>query len=165
MFADGGLESVVQFAQAMLENVGEADQDRQRDAAQHQAYRPVFSDRWSARILLGVHKDVPFVADRKISLPPTGNIVQFAGVYCRPSIGRLHNQGALSGVFFQLFVSLALRKCAARALRRDVAVQNLSFLRIDGGGREKFRRAAGNRTVIIEAHRPEGPLCARETNN
>ena len=47
VLGDGGLEGVVDLPQAVLEDVAEADQDRQVDAAQLQVDRPAASGRSS----------------------------------------------------------------------------------------------------------------------
>ena len=79
----------MQFAQAMFQNFGEADQDRQRDAAQFEFFHQLEQVDASRRVLGRMHPQVPIRAHREVAFAPTGDIVQFAGVRGGPPLGRL----------------------------------------------------------------------------
>ncbi len=98
MLGDGGLKCAGQLAETVLEYAGEAHQDRQRDAAQHQCIHQLFEIDGALRILGGMHAQVAVAVHRKIALAPTGHVVQFAGVLRGPALRRLHDKGALPGV-------------------------------------------------------------------
>ena len=93
VLGDGALERLVHFAQPMLENFGEADQDGQPDAAQLQFFDQLAQIDAARRLLAGMHPQVPVRADGKIALAPTGDIVEFAGVGDGPPLGWLENGG------------------------------------------------------------------------
>ena len=89
VLGDGVLERVVNLAQAMLEDAGEADQDRQVDAAELQAVDQLLEIDAAVRVLGGMDQHVPVSADRKISFAPTGDLIQFGGIGGRPALGLL----------------------------------------------------------------------------
>ena len=80
MLRDRGLEGVVDLAQAVLQDVGEADQDRQVDAAQLQPIDQLLQVDRRGRVLGRVDPHVALVADREVALAPAGDVVQLAGV-------------------------------------------------------------------------------------
>ena len=88
VFGDGALEGVSEFAEAMLEDIGEADQDRQVDAAQFEFFDQFPKIDRAGRILSGMHQDMAVVADREVALSPRGDIVQFGCIGRGPSLCR-----------------------------------------------------------------------------
>jgi hypothetical protein len=75
VLVDGGFEGAVDLSQAVLQNIGEADQDRQVDAAQDQRVHQLFEVNRARGFLLGVHQDVPVLAHRKVALAPARDVV------------------------------------------------------------------------------------------
>ena len=67
---DGVLKCAVNFAQAMLQDFAEADEDGQVDAAQHQLVDQFFQIDAARGFFARVHPEVPVVADGEIALPP-----------------------------------------------------------------------------------------------
>ena len=128
VLGDGGLERVVDFAQPVLEDVGEADQDREVDAAQHQRVDQFLEIDGAGRILLRVDAHVPVVPDREIALAPAGDVVEIAGELRRPSLGGLHDQrGSFTAVSFQI------------PALTEVDFLKLKFPRKPGRGARRFR--------------------------
>src|SRR5262249_13316681 len=99
-------EDVVNLTQAVLENVGEADQNRKVDASENQRVDQRFQfDR--TRWLLGrMNAGVAFGVDGKIAFAPTGNIIKVAGVFGRPAFRRLQHDRALPAISLQISSSL-----------------------------------------------------------
>ena len=93
VLGDGVLEGLVHFAQTMLQNFGEADQDGEPDAAQLELFDQLAQIDAARRLLAGMHPQVPVRADGKIAFAPTGDIVEFAGVGDGPPLGWLVNGG------------------------------------------------------------------------
>ena len=91
VLGDRILERLVQFAQTMLQDFGEADQDRQRNAAQLQFFDQLAQIDGSRGFLGRMHPQMPVRADGKIALAPTGDVVQLAGICNGPSFGRFPN--------------------------------------------------------------------------
>ena len=81
-------KGLVQLSQPMLQNLGEADQDRQRDAAQLELLHQLPQVDAARGSLVGMHPQVPVRAHGEIAFAPTGDIVEFAGVDGGPSFGR-----------------------------------------------------------------------------
>ena len=102
VLGDGGLKGAVQLAQTVLQDVGEADQNGQVDAAQHQRVDQFLEVDRARGVLFRVDQDVPVVADRKIALAPTGDVVEIAGDLRGPAFRGLHHQRALAAISFQL---------------------------------------------------------------
>ena len=91
MLGDGVLEGLVHLAQAVLQNFAEADQDRQRDAAELQLVDQFLEVDGAAGILVGVDQHVAVLADREVALAPTGDVVEFRRFRDGPAIGGLAN--------------------------------------------------------------------------
>ena len=89
---DRHIEGVVQFAQAVLQNLCKAHQNRKVDAPQNQRIDQLLQIDRAVRLFLGVHEQLPAVADRKISLAPARNVVQLACILRGPSVGGLQNE-------------------------------------------------------------------------
>ncbi len=79
------LKGAVNFAQAMLQNIGEANQNWQIDAAQLQPIDQLLQIDRPLRILGGVHANVPIAVHRKVAIPPPRHFVQFSGIGHRPA--------------------------------------------------------------------------------
>ena len=84
MLGDRGLEGVVDVPQPVLEDVAEADQDRQVDAAQLQVIDQLLEVDRAAWILGRMDLHVAVLADREVALAPAGDLVQLGGVGDRP---------------------------------------------------------------------------------
>ena len=85
---DGRLEGGVNLAKAMSQDVGEADQHRQADAAQLQPIDQFLEVDGLGWILGGVHLDVTGAVHREVSVPPACHFVELAGVLHAPRAGR-----------------------------------------------------------------------------
>ncbi len=68
---------------------------RQGDAAQLEIVHQLLEIQAAVGILVGVHPQVPVLADGKISLAPTGDIVQLGGFGGGPAVGRLADRCGL----------------------------------------------------------------------
>src|SRR5438128_462110 len=101
MLVDGDLESTVQLAQAMFQDVGKADEDGQRDAAQDERVNQLLQVDRARGVLVRMHADVAAVVDGEIALAPTGNVVKIGGTLGGPPFGRLENNRPFSAVSFQ----------------------------------------------------------------
>ncbi len=93
VLGDGVLEGLIHFAQTMLEDFSEADQDGQPDAAQFELFDQLTQIDAARRIFAGMHPQVSVRADGKIAFAPTGDIVKLASVGDGPPLGRLENGG------------------------------------------------------------------------
>jgi hypothetical protein len=102
VLGDRHLERFVDFTQAVLENVGKPDENRQVDAAQNQRIHQLLQVDRPRGILFRVNAYVPVLANGKVALPPARDIVEVAGKLGSPSLGRLHDKRALTAVSFQL---------------------------------------------------------------
>ena len=80
VFGNRAGESVVDFAQAVLQDAREANQDRQIDAAQLQAIDELLEIQESLRIAGRMNQHVARFGDGKITLTPTRDFVQFRGI-------------------------------------------------------------------------------------
>ena len=88
-------ERLVHLAQPVLQNFAEANQNRRRDAAQHQRVDQLLQIDATRGVLCRVHPQVSVLADREIALAPAGDIVEIGRVGDRPAIGRFPGGGAL----------------------------------------------------------------------
>ena len=86
------------LAQPVLQDVGEADQDRQVDAAQHQRIDQFLEVDGAGGVLFRVDADVAVLAHREVALAPARDVVEVAGQLGAPSLGGLHDQGAFAAV-------------------------------------------------------------------
>ncbi len=127
MFGDGGLKGRVQLAEAMLEDVGEADQDGQIDAAQHQRVDQFLEVDRARRVLFRVHQHVAIVADRKVALAPARHVIKVAGDLRRPSFSGLDHDGALTAISIQLGNLSLNHQCPSKA--SGVARKNCMVMR------------------------------------
>ena len=80
VLADGGLEGFVDLADAMAEDVGEAKQDRQLDAALLQLIDQLLQVDGLLGAFVGVDGDVAPFVDAEIALAPVPNLVGLDGV-------------------------------------------------------------------------------------
>ena len=116
MLGDGVLKGLMHLAQAVLQDFAEADQDRQRDAAQLEIVDQFFQIDARVRFLVGMDQQVAVLADRKIAFAPTGDVVELRGVGGGPSIGGLPYLGGRSDLGVQR---------EGYSLRRDRATRNV----------------------------------------
>jgi len=85
----------------VLENIGEADQHRERDAAQDQRIDQLLQIDGAGGIFGWMDMDVAISFDGEIALAPTGDIVQIAGMLSGPPL-RIQDQRPFSTVSLQL---------------------------------------------------------------
>ena len=102
MLGDGGGERVVNLAQPVLEDVGEADQHGKRDAAQNQRIDQLLQVDRAGRVLGRMDMDVAVAVDGEIALAPTGDVVQIAGVLGGPPLDGVEDDSSFSTVSLQL---------------------------------------------------------------
>ena len=82
------------MSQAMAEDVGKAQQDRQGDAAQLQMVGQLLQVDGARRILGGVGEDVAVLGDREVALAPSIELVEFRGVVNGEDLSRLPRSSA-----------------------------------------------------------------------
>src|SRR5207253_5165350 len=70
VFGDGGFEGVEDFADAMAKNIGEADQDRQLDAAFLELIDEVFEVNGLVGILVRMDGAVALIVDAEVAFAP-----------------------------------------------------------------------------------------------
>ncbi len=75
MLGHRALEGLMDFPDAVLQDLGEADQDRQVDAAQDEGVDEILQVDPAARVLGRVHDQVAVFADPEVTLAPTCDIV------------------------------------------------------------------------------------------
>ena len=102
VLVDGGLKRRMDLAQAVVEDVGEADQNGQVDAAKHQRIDQLFQVDGPRRVFFRVNQHVPVAAHREIAFAPTGNVVEITGELRRPPFCGLNHHGTFAAVSFQL---------------------------------------------------------------
>ena len=107
VLGDGVLERLVHLAQAVLQDLAEADQDGQGDAAQLQIVRQLLQIDAALRIFGGVHPHVPVLADGEVALAPSGDVVQLGSVGGGPAVGWFADGGGLSHFQRQLSAPLS----------------------------------------------------------
>ena len=84
VLGDGGLKGFLDVPQPMLEHVAKADQRRQGDAAHLQLIDELFEINRPAGLLRRMDVNVAVLADRKVSLAPSVNLVQLGCIRGRP---------------------------------------------------------------------------------
>ena len=80
VLVDGGLEGVVDVAEAMPQDVGEPQEHRQGDAAQLQMVGELLQVDRARRVFRRVRENVAVLRDREVALAPTIHLVEFRGV-------------------------------------------------------------------------------------
>ena len=75
VLVDRALEGAVDLAEPVLQDVGEADQDRHREPAQLQAIDQALQIDAAIRLLGGVDLQVALLAHREVALAPAGHVV------------------------------------------------------------------------------------------
>ena len=88
VLGDRALEGVVNLAEAVLEDVGEADQDRRAQAAQLQPVDQPLQVDAARRVLGRMDLQVPVLVDREVALAPAGHVVELGGFRRRPRRAR-----------------------------------------------------------------------------
>ena len=88
VLGDGGLEGRVNVAEAVLQDVGEADEHRQADAAELQAIDQLLEVDGLGRVLGRVHLHVTGGVDREVAVAPARHLVQLARVVHAPGARR-----------------------------------------------------------------------------
>jgi hypothetical protein len=74
------------LAEAMLKDVGKANQDWRRDAAEHESFGELPQVDGLARVLVRMDEKVAVLADRKVTFAPPGYVVKFTGVVGGPRV-------------------------------------------------------------------------------
>ena len=92
MLGDGALEGFIDFLQPVLQDVPKPDERRQTDAAELQIVDQLFEIDRAAGVLGRVNPDLSVLADREVSVAPSGNFVQLGGIVDGP--GLAHGVGA-----------------------------------------------------------------------
>src|SRR5204863_7256376 len=98
---DGNLKRAVQLAQAVLQNVREADENGKRDSTENERVYQFFKIDRARGVFVRVHTDVAVFVDGKVSFAPTGHVVQPGGPIGGQPFRRLQNHRALPAVSFQ----------------------------------------------------------------
>ena len=83
------------FAEAVLEDLAEANQNRQGDAAQLQVIDQFLQIDLAFGILVGMHADVAGCTHAKVALAPAIDVVQLGGLRYGPAVGGLANRRGL----------------------------------------------------------------------
>jgi hypothetical protein len=76
------------FAEPVLNNVGEADQDRQSDSAPLQSVDQLLEIDAPVGLFLGMNEQMTVFANGKVAFPPARYIVELGGVSGGPAVGR-----------------------------------------------------------------------------
>ena len=92
MLGDGVLKRLVNFAQAVLQNVAEANQDRQGDAAQLELIDQFLQIDRAVGVFIRVDAYMAVGTDGEIALAPTGDVVKFRRFGDGPAVGGLANR-------------------------------------------------------------------------
>jgi hypothetical protein len=77
------------FAEPVLNDIGEANQDGQSDSAPLQRIDELLQVNTAVRFFGRMNKKMPVFANGKISFPPACDIVELGSVCGGPAIGRL----------------------------------------------------------------------------
>lgn len=92
----------------MFDDIGEANQNRQRNPAPAQRVDQLFQIDGAIRFFGWVNKQMAVLPDREISFAPAGDVIELRGVGGGPAIGWFPNlsadAGDLSGQFGGLLV-------------------------------------------------------------
>ena len=89
MLVDGGLEGVVDVADAVPEDVAEPDENGQLDPAKQEVVGQLLQVDGPCRVLRRMDQDVPRLGDRKVTLPPPLDLVQLGRVGDRKDLAGL----------------------------------------------------------------------------
>ncbi len=92
VLGDGVLERLVNLLQAVFQDLSEADQDGQRDAAQHQVVDQFLQVDGPFRLLGRVDQQVAPLAHREVGLSPPRDVIKFGCVGHGPAVGGLAHQ-------------------------------------------------------------------------
>ena len=103
VLVDGGLEGGMDLAQAVLEDIGKADQDGKVDATEDEGIDQFFQINGAGGILFGANDHVAGIVDREIAFAPTCDIVKVASHLGSPALSGLHHKGAFTAISFQLW--------------------------------------------------------------
>ena len=156
---DRSLEGAGDVAQAMLQDVGKAHQDRQRDAAHLQAIHQLLEVDRPLALLGRVHEHVPVLANREVAVAPAVDVVQLGRIDGRPGVG---GAGARQGAgrdrghrnIIAAFAARAARGFGARAAFTDAC---------GTGPRARRRRRCAFRRAHSPTRPPRGPGAARRS--
>ena len=95
VLGDGGLEGLVNFADAMAQNVGEAQQNRQLNAALLQLIDELLQVDGLLGPFVGVNGHLALVIDAEVTLAPVPDFVDVQSVLDFPLVHQFH-QGSAS---------------------------------------------------------------------
>jgi hypothetical protein len=87
VLAHRALKRLMNFAEPMLEDVGEAQQDGRRQAAKLEPIDQSLDVDAALRIFGGMHQQVALLAHREVALPPARHVVEFRRFSGRPRGG------------------------------------------------------------------------------
>ena len=99
---NGVLERAVNLAQAMFQNLAEANQNRRMDAAQNQLIHQFLQIDARASVLGRMNPQMPVRRRRRIALSPGVYIVELAASRDGPPFGRFENLGSIQNLYCQL---------------------------------------------------------------
>ena len=89
VLGDGALEGFVDVLEPMLQDVAEADERRQADAAQLQVIDQLLEIDRPARLLGRVDLDLTVLTDGEVALAPAGDLVELGGVDVGPGLAHV----------------------------------------------------------------------------
>jgi hypothetical protein len=92
------LERLVHFAEAVLKDFAEAEQDGERDAAELEIVDQFFEVDAASGLLIGMDPEMAVLAHGKIAFAPAGNVVEFAGFGDAPTVGWFTDGRGIGGL-------------------------------------------------------------------
>ncbi len=93
VFLDRALERFVDFPEAVLEHVAEAEENRQVDAAELEIVDELFQVDKLRRVFRGVNEQIARLADGEVTRAPATDVVHFGGIAGRPRRNLLIEHG------------------------------------------------------------------------
>ena len=75
------------FAQPVLDDVGETNENRKRNAAPAQGVDELFQIDGAIDFFGGMNEQMSIGADGKVAFSPTGDVVHFCGIGGGPAVG------------------------------------------------------------------------------
>ena len=151
MLRDGALERRVDLAEAVLEDVGEADEDGKADAAELQAIDQLLEVDRARRILGRMHLDVPGAVDREVAVAPARNLVELARVVhasMRVVDEVLAASGGAAARPFVIVLICAIMINAFRSIRSSLIGRSANFL--EGGALHTYAGRMSERVPAIK---------------
>jgi hypothetical protein len=94
VLADGGVERLVQLRKPLFDDLAEAHQHGQINAAQDELIHQLLQVNGPAGLFRRMNGEVAFLVDREKAFAPTRDVVEFGGVAYRPAVGRFPGNGS-----------------------------------------------------------------------